>query len=138
MNINEVSFTSKSEYLQWRTEWRAAYKTLSEQIRAAKWLRTVQAQALSKAKAELHEKRPIADYYSELEALQKKHLEPVAARTQILMAKHFPNAKNSWYAAWTAHTLRATAAAMLEVRKASKLEAQRQYLAARAAQPAAA
>jgi hypothetical protein len=129
MNINEVSFTTKIEYLQWRAEWRAAYRELSEKIRAAKWIRTVRAQALSKAMPELREKRPFPGYYQALNELQKKYLEPTAARTQILMAKHFPNPVKCWYPAYALKTMRPAATAMLEVRKASKMEAQRQFLA---------
>src|SRR5208337_3974366 len=38
-NSHVMKFTSKDEYLRWRSEWKANYKTLTQQIRDVKFAR---------------------------------------------------------------------------------------------------
>lgn len=77
-------FTNKTEYLAWRTEWRAKYAELSENIRQQK--------------------------------LNRKDKDPMIRSSAQCFC-------------WS---YRQEATVLLEIRKNSKVEAQRQYLAAKA------
>jgi len=83
MNAQNKWFTNKAEYLAWRTEWRAQYAELSENIREQKLSR------------------------KDKDAL-------IRASAQCFCWRY-----------------RQEATALLELRKKSKVEAQRQYLAAK-------
>jgi len=100
----KFTFNTKEEYLAYRSEWKAQYKELSQQIRDYKfcrWFTSV---------------RNPDRITPELEARFKK-----------LVAKH---GNKFYYVA----PLQKKATAMLEELKEAKQEAQRQYLAAKAKQ----
>jgi hypothetical protein len=117
--MNAPAFTNKQEYLAWVTEWKAEYKKLSQAIRDLKWTDKERQRAITKAVRD-----GIPCYKAEVkDYLTGKALE----RYQRIMAEH----RNTWRGA-----LSAEATTMLEWRKQSKVEAQRQYLESKRLSPA--
>jgi len=114
------TFNSKETYLVWRSEWRADYKALSEAIRETKYGRWHD-NALRNTPG-LISQAQTARY----RALALKHGSP---RSPAMAVRYGPQA---WFPDCALIHLRVQAAAMLEMRKESKAEAQRQYLAAHA------
>lgn len=102
------TFTSKAQYLQWRTDWRAQYKQISHDIR---WLRLARS------------------------ALQSGLSNPKwdSARPGILTIMKKYTGCDGLFRSWEIRRLRQEAQQMLEWRKESKLRAQEQYLAQRQA-----
>jgi hypothetical protein len=100
-----TQFTNKDEYLTYRANWRIQYKQLTRDIRDLKFCRAFP-----------HAKR-FEDYAG-------KNVE----RYREIEKRLFNNPNTC--VEWKLIQYRAKATAMLEERKASKIEAQRQYLAA--------
>lgn len=96
-----IQFTNKTEYLAYRANWRIQYRQLSQQIRDYKFCR----------------------WFASLKRADR--ITPTLTdRFEKLKVKH---GSRFYYI----EPLKAQATAMLEERKASKVEAQRQYLAAK-------
>ena len=101
MDITKTQFNGREEYLAWRSAWRAAYAALTNQIRDIKFAR----------------------HHSTVRL--KTATEGVRARVaQIYSSDTVRRYGGADGACWE---LRGQARAMLFVRKASKIEAQRQY-----------
>lgn len=102
-----IQFTNKDEYLTYRENWRIQYKQLSQTIRDYKFIKWAG-------------------------SLGKKRFTPeIESQYNTLVKKHNPNnSSGSWI--WEIIKLKEKATAMLEERKASKIEAQRQYLVSKA------
>lgn len=110
MNTSKAQFNGREEYLAWRKQWRTDYAALSNEIRDVKF-----------GKWFSNACQPTTD-------AQK-------ARFQHLH-KHYAN-QYGWWPQATLLKLKEKARLMLETRKESKVEAQRQYLAAKEAKVAA-
>jgi hypothetical protein len=103
-----MKFINKEEYLTWRSQWRADYRALSKQIRDikfARWSEDSRRGGVKMSEVQLARYNQIAQPY---------------------IAKH-----GVFYPSYQLEALRAKATAMLEERKLSKQEAQRQYCASR-------
>lgn len=114
----KITFTSKETYLQWAAEWKAQYAALSQLIRdlkAARRFHTRLLQPWMLAK-DYVPKTPDEERYLKLRA-NYAHKD-YGWSVGIIMSQ--------------LHALRAKACCALETRKESKVEAQRQYLAAHA------
>ncbi len=121
-NAYEFTFKTKDEYLVWRDNWRLAYRELSEAIRDHRHL----SRSLTSAMAKRHnrltgqgEQKPGKDD-AYLVDLDKKASD---ALTRLKKA-----VGNRWGEASCIATI------LLEIRKASKIEAERQYQAKKAEQ----
>jgi hypothetical protein len=107
--LNTEGFTTKDGYLAWRTAWRAEYKKLSAAIR------------LQKLMTKDCQRNPAVDWNT-------------AKREWIRARPWTPEEQkrvDTWTETYTSYKgdLAAQATALLERRKWSKEEAQRQYLA---------
>jgi len=100
-----MKFTSKDEYLRWRSEWKASYKTLTQQIRDIKYARWFEDSRRNGVKMS-------AAQTQRYDAIAKAH------KTQW---GFFPNA--------ALKELRDKATAALAERRASKVAAQECYQA---------
>lgn len=114
----KITFTSKETYLQWAAEWKAQYAALSQLIRDLKFARRFHQRSLQ--------------YW-----MLAKDYVPATPDEARYLKLHAAHAHKDY--GWSVgaimgqlHALRAKACAMIEMRKESKVEAQRQYLAARA------
>lgn len=107
MNTN---FTNKTEYLIWRDQWKTDYAKLSDEIRDLKFARWFQSKPENKV--------------SEAQTFRYNQI-----------AKRYPS-QYGFYAFVHLRKAKAKATEMLEIRKQSKVQAQEQYLAAKALQPA--
>jgi hypothetical protein len=106
----KITFTTKETYLQWTSEWKAQYQALSNDIRDAKYARWYADSART------------PNGLKRLSAAQDARYDAIAKRLPDRWGMFFANA--------ALRRLRAEATALLELRKAAKIEAQRQYLAA--------
>lgn len=114
----KITFTSKETYLQWASEWKANYAALSQLIRDLKFARRFHQRSLK--------------YH-----MLAKDYPPATRDEARYLRLHATHAHKDY--GWSVgaimgqlHALRAKACGMLELRKESKVEAQRQYQAARA------
>lgn len=98
----EFTFTNKKEYMAYRSNWKAEYKELSQQIRDLKFCRAF----------------PTANRFED-----PKNVE----RYREIEKRLFNNVNTS--VEWTLYEKRNKATYMLEQLKEAKVEAQRQYLA---------
>jgi hypothetical protein len=105
----KVLFTNKDEYLVWRKIWRGQYAALSTLIRNCKIGRS----ELNRHRNDLEKITP------------EKQLKIQSAAAELAISPDY-----SWFQ-MELRRLRRQATEMLELRKESKFEAQRQYLAAR-------
>lgn len=99
-----TKFTNKQEYLAYRSEWKAQYKQLSQDIRDLKFCRAF----------------PQANRFND-----PKNVE----RYREIEKRLFPNSCTP--IEWKIEAAQSKATAMLEELKLSKAEAQRQYLQAK-------
>ena len=106
----KITFTTKETYLQWTSEWKAQYQALSNDIREVKYARWYEDSARTPSGL--------------------KRLSPAQDARYKAIAKRLPDRWGFFYANAALYRLRAEATALLELRKAAKIEAQRQYLAA--------
>lgn len=106
----KTTFTNKQEYLAYRSAWRAEYKQLSQDIRDLKFCRGF-------PQAKRFENPKNVERYREIE-------------------KRLFNNPNTMVE-WKLAAAKDKATQMLEERKASKVEAQRQYLVGQSQQIAA-
>lgn len=118
-----INFNSKASYLAWRILWKIDYAQISQNIRDLKFIRKELNRALNKSATALCEKRPIRNYYQELAMDINKFLQQVP---RYLETKQKCRDLSVEYERERAHQ-------MLETLKQAKAEAQRQYLAAKAA-----
>lgn len=115
-----ITFTSKETYLQWRSDWKANYKKVSQSIRDLKLIRREECRARA-ATAKLFSTMtyPTPDFSTVFYA--RLHVAPgyeaAYSRAKLL----------------SLGCQREEARALLETLKQAKVEAQRQYLAAHAA-----
>jgi hypothetical protein len=121
-NILTKTFNSRDEYLAWRTEWRAIYAEVSEDIRT---LRLVTKDGC---------RNPVISWDAKKQEWQRTRPWTDAE------AKRQERAKSSIVNSQEAHRaghkgLSALATVLMERRKWSKEEAQAQYLAAKANPP---
>jgi hypothetical protein len=114
----KITFTSKETYLQWASEWKANYAALSQTIRDLKFARRFHQRSLQ--------------YW-----MLAKDYVPATPDEARYLKLHAAYAHKDY--GWSVccimgqlHALRGKACCMLETRKESKAEAQRQYLAAHA------
>lgn len=113
----QFTFTNKETYLAYRSEWKAKYAEISETIRNKKWMQKEYSRACNKAHKTTNGKWP--DYYNQIRELVKQN-----PRLVHLEEKYKNDGR------WL-EKLRKQATEMLEELKAARLEAQRQYLAAK-------
>jgi hypothetical protein len=97
-----LTFTDRETYLAWRRQWKTEYKEISQTIRDLKFCRKTKLDEAGKARVEAITKRP-----------------------DLCGAYGFNLYGNLW-------KLQAKATEYIELRKASKVRAQEQYLAAKA------
>ena len=117
ININELNFTTREEYLTWRLAWRIAYRSLSDLIRRSKANRrateSVCAKGESKVEYNFTTKQWVRSFkYPAFEEEYKK----IAEADKLLDILATELSVKRW-------DTKATATAMLEVRKASKIRA---------------
>jgi hypothetical protein len=70
--MRNLNFKTKESYLTYRSDWKAEYNELSQDIRNLKWLRATRCRAYPKVTKDL--KRPDEEYYWKLVAGVKKYL----------------------------------------------------------------
>lgn len=113
--IIEKGFTTKQEYITWRAAWKAHYRELTKTIRTLKVLR----------KTPLNRFCPKPEF--DAVVAEFPPLARVIAQELYTRMNH-PH----WIgASYQKQLLRAEATRLIELRHASKVEAQRQYLAAK-------
>jgi hypothetical protein len=103
-----LTFTTKEEYLTWRTQWKADYKKLSAEIRDLKFAR----------------------WFSDSTRGGVKMSEAQTARFNQL-ATQYSNSRWGFLPNHLLAEFRAKATGMLQERKAAKQQAQAQYLASK-------
>ncbi len=111
--MRNQNFKTKEEYLQYRKEWKAEYKQLSENIRLLKFAIRLGQRKKSGGK-ELNKYEE--DIIEQAIKIAKPHI------------RQWGNDFWLWYLITTRETLSVTATCMLGELKASKEEAQRQYI----------
>lgn len=108
--MKPTTFTTKAEYLQWRTEWRARYKQISQEIRELSLaVRAIQS-------------GPGRDKWAPQREKIMTTIKRVCADQTGMTAL--------WSVLCVLAKLRVEAHSMLELRKESKLRAQEEYLKA--------
>lgn len=110
MNITKPTFNGREEYVVWRKIWREEYKALSLQISAIKWARHQSPERIARAEAANDRQEVVAAVRARV-----AHIRNTAPVTRYGSLDG---------ALWV---LRGEAHEMMELRKASKVEAQRQY-----------
>ena len=119
--MRNSQFKTKEEYLQYRKDWKAEYKQLSQTIREKRWFNREYQRAYNKATLELP---PIERSYNKI-YVRTMDLLQTNQRYQDLIQKYKSDKK------WVElYSMQATQ--MLEELKEAKQEAQRQYLTAKA------
>lgn len=110
--MSNNQFKTKEEYLQYRKDWKAEYKQLSEDIREKKWMQKELNRAWNKGKQ-----------WGEVQEILSQN-----KRYQTLHEKY----KNEHYLIAGLDFYKSLATGMLEELKEAKQEAQRKYLVAKA------
>jgi len=127
------TFTTKQEYLTYRSEWKKKYNELSQSIRDMKFVRKIHAQIFSKAEKIINEQGAKSNYYRELWDIQEgllKELRETHERYSLIFNKYKDkNGIIRWYSLIDEY--RKSATQMLEELKLAKIEANRQYLASK-------
>lgn len=118
---NKFTFTNKEEYLQYRKEWKAKYKELSQTIRDSKWLRNTWNRAICKAELEIT--RPDPNYYKKYLKYRDMLLDENPKYVELCRKRI------CWY---DLPKFQKKATEMLNELKFAKAEAQSQYLAQKA------
>ena len=123
--MTTVKFTNKEEYLQYRKEWKADYKQLSQTIREKKWLHREFNRMWNKAMiAHGHpnthwDNTKSGRFWEYLDVMQKENPQYVELK------KKYTNDRKR------VELYSKQATQMIEELKEAKQEAQRQYLASR-------
>jgi ClpP class serine protease len=124
--MTTAKFTNKEEYLQYRREWKAEYKQLSQTIREKKWLHKEFSRMWNKAMIahghpDTHWNNNIKSgrFWEYLDVMQKENPQYVELK------KKYTNDRK-WVELYSKQ-----ATQMIEELKEAKLEAQRQYLASK-------
>lgn len=99
-----LSFETKEQYIQWRAEWRARYKQISRDIRDLRLARRAAQSGIENPK---------------WDKTRKQIVETI---------KRYTNKTTGVFEWWKIEWLRDEARQMLELRAASKILAQEQYL----------
>jgi hypothetical protein len=127
MENNTTKFNSKATYLAYITQWKVDYKQLSITLRLLKLVARESSRAHYRARVELDVISEDAYYgkWKEVHTLSSQYLNESKAYHESL--KLYPKGANFF----DVKRLKERATTMLKERKESKLEAQRQYLAAK-------
>ena len=116
-------FKTKEEYLQYRKDWKAEYKLISQAIRDKKWLRKEYCRAFNQT-MNLHG-HPWNGVYNESQ--RDAFVEDL--NHDLKENKRYQELKDKWKDCLESY--REDATAMLEELKLAKQEARRQYLASK-------
>lgn len=126
--MRNPKFTTKEEYLKYRKQWKADYKELSQTIRDCRYINKAWGQAYGKATKVVSSIFPPPvewfELHREITKLQREYFNENKQAMELF--DKYKNKNRS------KEHLRVEAHKMMQELKEAKLEAQRQYLAAKA------